>query len=101
MRHDVAAQPIGDDLPRLVLQASQQALEEALRCRSVPAILDQDVEHHPVLIHRAPEVVQDAIDPQVHLIEVPDVARLWPAAPQLPGELGSAPNLWHHCRMLS
>ena len=40
-----------------------------------PRPLHQDVEHDPMLIHRAPEVVQHAIDPQEDLIEAPDVAR--------------------------
>ena len=39
-----------------------------------------------MLIHRAPEIVQDAIDAQVHFIEVPDVARLRLASAQLAGE---------------
>jgi hypothetical protein len=43
-----------------VLQADQQALEEALRSGSVAFLLRQDVQHDPVLVHRAPKVMQDA-----------------------------------------
>jgi hypothetical protein len=49
----MAAQAIGDDLPRPVLQASGQALEEAFCCGGIPAVLDQDVEDDAVLVHRA------------------------------------------------
>jgi hypothetical protein len=91
MRHPVAAQAIGDDLPGPVLQAGEQALEESLRRRGVSAILDQDVEDHTVLIHRAPQILQLTIDPQVHLIHVPGVAWLRPTPAQLLGEVGPEP----------
>ena len=66
----------------LVLQAGEQALEEALRRGRIPAVLDQNIEHHAVLIHRAPEVVQLAVDLQEHLIlsaksEVLKFAEAW------------------------
>jgi hypothetical protein len=35
--------------------------------------------------------VHDTIDPQVHLIEVPGIARLGPAPAQFAGELGTEP----------
>jgi hypothetical protein len=68
MRNPVAAQAIGDDTLRLVLQADEQALEEALGRRRVPPVLHQDVEHDTVLVHRAPETVQLAVDAQENLI---------------------------------
>src|SRR3954469_13252552 len=89
VRYAVAAQAIGYDLARPVLQAGQQALEEAFGRRRIPPILDQDVEHHPVLVHSAPEIVQDAVDLQVHLIEGPDVARLGPSSAELPGKVSA------------
>jgi hypothetical protein len=67
-RHAVAAQPIRHDAAGLVLQASEQALEEPLGGRGISPILDQNVEYDAVLIHRAPEVEQLAVDPQVDLI---------------------------------
>ena len=54
LRYAVAAQAVGDDLPWLVFQAGQQALEKALGSRGIPPLLDQDVEHDTVLVHRAP-----------------------------------------------
>jgi hypothetical protein len=68
VRRTVAAQAIGDNLPRLVPQPGQQALEEAFGGRGIPPVLDEEAEHHAVLVHRAPEIVQNAIDPQVNLI---------------------------------
>jgi hypothetical protein len=41
-----------------------------------------------VLVHRAPEVVQPAVDPQMHLVEAPDVARPRPASAELAGDVG-------------
>src|SRR3954470_21842802 len=89
VRDPVAAQAIGDDALRLVLQASEQALEEAFRGCGVPAVLDQDVEHDAVLVYRAPEIMQLTVDLQEHLIEVPSVAWLGPALTELAGEVGA------------
>jgi hypothetical protein len=89
VHHAVAPQTVGDDLARLVLHAGQKPLEKPPGGHGVPAVLDENVEHDAVLVQRAPKVVQDAIDPQVHLIEVSGVARLRPASAQLPGELGA------------
>src|SRR4051794_14944392 len=87
--HAVAAQAISDEAPWLILQPSEQAFEEALGCRGVPAILDQDIEDNAVLVHRAPEIMELAIDLQEHLMEVPSVARLRPAPAELASEIGA------------
>jgi hypothetical protein len=89
VRNAVAAKAVGDEALWLVLQPSQQALEETLGCRGVPAVLNQDIEDDAVLIDGASEIVQLAVDFQKHLIEVPSVARLGPAAAKLVGEIGS------------
>ena len=57
-------------------------LKKLLRGRGVPALLHQDVENDPGLVHCAPEVVRHAVHPQEHLIEVPGVARPRPAPAQ-------------------
>jgi hypothetical protein len=85
--HAVALQPISHQPTWLVSEAYEQALEEPLGCTPVPSTLNQDVQHHAVLVHRAPEIVEHAIDAQKHLTEVPGVARLRPAPSQLSGEL--------------
>ncbi|GGC67339.1 hypothetical protein GCM10011504_51630 [Siccirubricoccus deserti] len=58
----VAAEPIRDELAGLVLEAHQQAFEEAFGGRGVAAFLDQDVEHDTVLVHRAPEIEELAVN---------------------------------------
>jgi len=73
-----------------VPQASQQPLEEARGNCGIPAILDQDDQHHPVLIDRPPEVMQRTVNPQLHLSEVPGILWLRPTLAQLLGELGTA-----------
>ncbi len=50
----IAPQLVGHDHPWFVLQACQQSLEEALRCRGVAARLNQDVEHNAMLIDSTP-----------------------------------------------
>jgi hypothetical protein len=77
-RDAVAAQTVGHQAPRPELQAGQQALEEALGRGGVPAVLYHDVEHHAVLVGRAPKVKLDAVDPEEDLVEVPNVSRLRP-----------------------
>jgi hypothetical protein len=74
MRHTVAAQAISDEAPRLVFQPVQQSLEKALEPRGVPAVLHEDIEYDPVLVHRPPEIVQRAVDADEHLVEVPGVS---------------------------
>jgi hypothetical protein len=82
LRDAVAAEPIRDDLSRLVLEAHQQAFEEAFGSRGIAAVLDQDVEYDTVLVHRTPEIEQLAVYLQVHLIlsaksEVLEFAEAW------------------------
>jgi hypothetical protein len=48
--------------------------------------LDEDVKHDAFLIHRAPEVMLDALDPDEHLIKVPLVPGPRTAAAQVVGE---------------
>ena len=84
IRHDrpmgcsVAAQAVGDQATRLVLEASQQPLEEALGGFGIAAALDQDVEHHAMLVDCAPEIMQRAVDADEDLVQVPDVTWLRP-----------------------
>jgi hypothetical protein len=52
----VTLQPVCDQTSRLVLQPSQQMLEEAFGCRGVPPILHKDVEDDAVLVDGPPEI---------------------------------------------
>ncbi len=100
VRDAVAAQPISNQAPRLVLQPSEQAPEEALGRSGVAPFLRKDVEYNSVLVHGSPEVVHLAADAYEHLIHVPCIPpdrgrrfrSLWAM---------SAPNLRHHWRTLS
>ena len=60
----VAAQFVGHDHPRHVLQALQQPLEELLGSFGIPPVLHEDVEHDAFLVDRAPEIVLHAPDPE-------------------------------------
>ena len=92
VRNAVAAKAIRDDPPRFVSQANQQAFEEAPGRRGVASVLHQNIEHDAMLIDSPPEIAQLTIDTQIHLIEVPDVARLRSTTPELAGELGPEPE---------
>src|SRR5437764_6631964 len=59
-----------------------------LLCRGrIPTILHENVEHDPVLVHRPPEIVQHAVDPDEHLIKVPGVSGPGPPPSEPSGEL--------------
>ena len=83
----IAAQAISDEASGPVSQPMQQALKETLGGCPVPPILYQDVEHDPVLVHRAPQIVQYAPDADEHLIKVPGISGLRPSPAQSPGEV--------------
>ena len=77
----------------------QQLAQQALRRTLVAPALDQHVEHHPGLIHRAPEPVLYPGDLDSDLIEVP----LVPGAGSFRRIrlANSWPNLSAHCRTVS
>jgi hypothetical protein len=64
----VAGQPIRRDGVRHHAAAPQQVPEEALGRGPIPAGLDENVDHHPMLVDGPPEVVRHATDPDEHLI---------------------------------
>ena len=79
-RHDdprrcaVAAQLVGDHHTRNPPLPLHQLAQQALRGLRVPPALDEDVQHHAMLIDRPPEPVCLAADRDHHLVEVPLVA---------------------------
>jgi hypothetical protein len=82
----IAPEFIGHDHTGNVLQPLEQLLEEPLgRLGAAPA-LHQNIEHGTVLIDRSPQIVQLAADADEHLIQMPLVARPWPAALERVGE---------------
>jgi hypothetical protein len=94
LRHAIAAEFVGGDDARNILQTLQQPLEDTLRRPGIAAALHQDIGHGAILIDGAPETVQLALDPDKHLIEVPLVTRLGPRQRSLLAKL--APNVRHH-----
>ncbi len=97
LRHAVAPQLIGHDHARDILQAFQQPSEEALCRLGISPGLHEDVEHDTVLVHRAPKIMLDALDPNEHLIKVPFVTGPRTTATQAAGKalaefLAPAPN---------
>jgi len=75
LRGGVAAQLVRDDHPRHVSQPLQQLAEEPFGCLRAAPALYEDVEHMPVLVDRAPEIMQLALNADEHLIEEPLVPR--------------------------
>jgi hypothetical protein len=77
---------VGNNHPRHILQTLQQALEEPLRSVGIAPGLNQNIEHNAILIDGAPKIVQLALDPNEHLVEVPLVSWSWPTASHAVGE---------------
>jgi hypothetical protein len=79
--HAVAPQFVGHDHFGLVLKPDKQPSEGTSRRFAIATALNQDIEHDTVLVHRAPELMKDAVNPNEHFIEIPFITRLWPATP--------------------
>ena len=80
--HAVTLQFVGHDHPRHILKAFQQPAKESFGRVAVSPSLNKDVEHHALLIHRAPKIVLYSADPDEDLVHVPLVSRPWSAASQ-------------------
>jgi hypothetical protein len=70
----VAAQLVGHNYPRLIVQTLQQPFEEALRRLDIAPGLNEDVEHNAILIDGAPEIMLHALDADEDFVHVPLVA---------------------------
>ncbi len=75
LSHPIAPEFVGDDHPRRIPLALQQTPEESFGGFPVPSVLHKDVQDHAALIHGAPQVMLNALDPDEHFIEVPLVSR--------------------------
>ena len=84
VRCTVRCKFIRDDRSRHERQALQQLSEEALCRFRIPPLLNQDVEDFAILIHRAPQVDQRAVDLQEYLVEMPSIAATSAATTQAP-----------------
>ncbi len=70
----IAGELIRDDDARYVREILEQQAEELLGGGLIQSALDQDVEHIPVLVDGAPEIVLIAVDRNEHLVQAPFVA---------------------------
>jgi hypothetical protein len=82
----VARQLVRDHHTRGPALLFQQLAQQALGGFLVPPLLDQNVEHNPILVDGPPQPVLLAPDHQAHFVEVPLVARVWQPTPDLVGE---------------
>jgi hypothetical protein len=71
--------------------------EELRGGHRVSARLHPDAKHSAVLVDRAPQKVDHAVDPEEDFIEMPFVAGRGPAPAQPVGV--DLPTFAHHCRM--
>ena len=71
----VAGQRVRNHHPRCVPAPVDHTTEKGLRGLLVASRLDEDVEYHPLLVHRSPQPVLPPVDPQLHFIDMPLVPR--------------------------
>ena len=87
----VTAELVGDDHPRHRPGPLQRFPEEAPGCGLVAPVLQQDVEHVPVLVDSPPQVLLHPVDLDEDLVEMPFVARPRAASAQGRGVGGTEP----------
>ncbi len=87
----IAAQPVSDEAPGLVLQTVLDILVQVRRSgAAAQAIFQAVAAWNAMLIHCAPRMVRYAPwDADEHLIEVPCIAGLRSTTAQSPGEIGT------------
>jgi hypothetical protein len=73
--HPIPLQFVSNPDARFILHTCQETLEEALRSRSVPATLHQDVQHDDILVDSTPKIAPFALNADEDLIEGPRVTR--------------------------
>jgi hypothetical protein len=81
----ITLQLVSDDHSRYVRQALEQIAKERLRGPLIPAALDQNIQHVPLLTHRPPEIPVLAPDGEKHFIPIPFVARSRTSSTELTG----------------
>jgi hypothetical protein len=82
----IAAQFVGHDHPRHILQTLQKPSEETLRSVGISSGLNENVENNTILIDGTPEIVLHTLDPDEDLVQVPLVPWSWPAPSQAVSE---------------
>jgi hypothetical protein len=82
-RCSVGGELVGDQQFRREAQFPEELAHQAQRRPLVAPALNQHVEDLALMIDGAPQVHPLAGDPYDHLVEVPSLARMWAAAPQI------------------
>ena len=78
----IAAELVGDELPRRLARLFQNFAEEAPSGSPVSVACDQNIQHVAVLVHRSPKIMTFAADGDEHFVHVPDVAESTLSSPQ-------------------
>src|SRR3954453_19909120 len=86
LRGAVARQLVRNHHTRHAGLALQQLPEQAFGGRLVPPLLDENVEHDPILVDGSPEPMLRSPDHQAHFVEVPFISHAGQPAPDLVGE---------------
>src|SRR4051794_28817599 len=86
LRSAVAGQLVSDHDTRGPALLLQQLAEQAFGGPLVAPLLDENVEHDPILVDGPPEPVLLSADHQAHFIQVPLVARTGQPTADLIGE---------------
>lgn len=85
----VTAQLVRNHLQRSSSLTFQKLTEEAFRCPLVLALLNQDIQHIPVLVYGSPKIATLALNRYRHLVEELSIAAPAVETPNAPGITGS------------
>src|SRR5262249_32326134 len=84
-RWRITPELVGDHYPWLLAGRLERAPQERFGRKLVTSLLNQDVQHHAVLVDRTPQPVALAFDLELHVVQVPFVAPTWASPPHLEG----------------
>ncbi len=74
MRGSVASKLIGHEPPWRLALLLEKLAKEAGRGFLVSSLLDQDIQHLTILIHRSIQIALRTVDPEKHFIDKPLIA---------------------------
>jgi len=78
----MAAELVGNELPRRLALLFQNLVEEALSGSPVSVACDQNIQDVAVLVHRSPKIIAFAANGDEHFVHVPDVAESTLSSPR-------------------
>ncbi len=81
----ITLQLIGNDHAWDVLKPLEQFAEKSFGGMLIATTLYEDIQHISVLIYRSPQILSFATDREKHLVQMPLVATMRTATPQLIG----------------